>query len=142
MYDYDLENCKSKNNITIINVDINYFKKYNDLYGHKAGDKVIQLSAKEINDEFEMYGRTYRIGGDEFCIICRKIKDNQIDEIFEKINEALLKKIQKKCFNVILSYGYEHYSRNKGQSISSTVKNADKNMYTYKKMVKAKNREN
>jgi diguanylate cyclase (GGDEF)-like protein len=53
----------------IILIDIDKFKKINDTFGHKKGDKIIESIAKHIRTNIRFSDKAYRIGGDEFAII-------------------------------------------------------------------------
>ena len=79
-------NSKGKQILTAV-FDINGLKKYNDSYGHKAGDAMIQGTASIIKDSFENYGKYYRIGGDEFCVIMLDADINTVQKCFDELNE-------------------------------------------------------
>lgn len=71
-----LKEWKKANNshqpITLIMFDIDYFKKYNDTYGHLKGDACIQTIAQAVNNLFSLDQSNYtfcRYGGEEFAII-------------------------------------------------------------------------
>lgn len=54
-----------------ISVDIDFFKQYNDTYGHIKGDEVLQKVANEMERSFNRVSDfIFRIGGEEFAIIC------------------------------------------------------------------------
>ena len=55
--------------MAVIMLDIDHFKKYNDTYGHPAGDKVIQNVAKCISEGRRTADVAARIGGEEFALI-------------------------------------------------------------------------
>jgi diguanylate cyclase (GGDEF)-like protein len=48
-------------------VDIDYFKKFNDTYGHAEGDNVLRMVAQHLEEH--LGARAYRYGGEEFCVI-------------------------------------------------------------------------
>lgn len=50
-------------------VDIDHFKRFNDTYGHKAGDLVLHAVARCINESVRGYDLACRYGGEEFCIV-------------------------------------------------------------------------
>ena len=62
------ESCSRKSEpIALLMIDIDFFKRYNDTYGHQAGDDVLRKVSNVISDELE--GSTMlaaRYGGDEF----------------------------------------------------------------------------
>jgi two-component system, cell cycle response regulator len=49
--------------------DLNGFKRYNDTYGHPAGDGLLFRLADKLRAAIEPHGRAYRLGGDEFCVL-------------------------------------------------------------------------
>jgi diguanylate cyclase (GGDEF)-like protein len=49
--------------------DLNGFKSYNDTFGHPAGDSLLQRLAKRLDEVVGDRGSTYRLGGDEFCLV-------------------------------------------------------------------------
>ena len=53
---------------TIAMIDIDYFKKFNDLYGHKTGDQVLKMIATKLS-EISGGAKTFRYGGEEFTAI-------------------------------------------------------------------------
>ncbi|MGE4583630.1 MAG: diguanylate cyclase [Sphaerochaeta sp.] len=57
---------------TVVVLDLNYLKQANDTYGHKAGDELLVLASSLIERSFGGLGKVYRVGGDEFAVICPK----------------------------------------------------------------------
>ena len=53
----------------ILIIDVDRFKSINDTYGHQAGDRCLRTVGSILRDTFLHYGKSYRIGGDEFCVI-------------------------------------------------------------------------
>jgi diguanylate cyclase (GGDEF)-like protein len=49
--------------------DLNGFKYYNDTFGHPAGDALLQRLGGKLADAVDSYGSSYRLGGDEFCVL-------------------------------------------------------------------------
>lgn len=60
---------KKTDNITLAIIDIDYFKKVNDVYGHMMGDEVLKKVAAIIKNEVRDEGLVGRFGGDEFLVI-------------------------------------------------------------------------
>ncbi len=50
-------------------LDLDGFKRYNDTFGHPAGDALLSRLAKRLSDALEGSGTAYRVGGDEFCVL-------------------------------------------------------------------------
>jgi diguanylate cyclase (GGDEF)-like protein len=57
--------------VSVIMIDIDHFKAYNDLYGHAAGDEALRLVARRIQKEIRPTDRLYRYGGEEFLVLLR-----------------------------------------------------------------------
>ena len=60
---------RSKNELSLLYVDIDNFKRVNDTYGHGCGDEVLRRLAKVMRDHVRHYDVVARIGGEEFCVI-------------------------------------------------------------------------
>ncbi|MCR5667337.1 MAG: GGDEF domain-containing protein [Eubacterium sp.] len=120
-------------------LDIDFFKQYNDNYGHQAGDECIKMVAREIKS-LERYGHifTARYGGDEFVIIY----DGYTKDQMETFAKELKKKIEAQNFKheysltsdiVTVSQGICHDIPDDKQKIWDYLYSADKILYHVKK---------
>jgi diguanylate cyclase (GGDEF)-like protein len=91
---------------SVIIIDINNFKEINDTYGHEYGDIVLREIASIIRDSFDDNCSCYRIGGDEFCIICRYANREKLEHQFKSITNSLTKKRKENRHFPTISYGY------------------------------------
>lgn len=64
-----LQEGRTVNNLTLLIIDIDHFKKINDSYGHPTGDRVLKDFAAQLHQFFGMRGFPARIGGEEFAVI-------------------------------------------------------------------------
>ncbi|QOG12124.1 diguanylate cyclase [Arcobacter sp. FWKO B] len=83
--------CKRDDDyISFLILDIDYFKQYNDTYGHKAGDIVLQDVANVLKDSLKR-GTDYafRIGGEEFCILFKGLNPNEAFLFSDKIRQNI-----------------------------------------------------
>lgn len=55
--------------ITLVYVDLDGFKAYNDNFGHEAGDALLTRLGAALRAAVDGHGRAYRVGGDEFCVL-------------------------------------------------------------------------
>lgn len=124
------------NNATIVMFDLNNLKVTNDKHGHKAGDEMIFHAAKVIEESFMGIGTPYRIGGDEFCVICKEASKELVDSTLSSLDDLLVKINQKRQIKIVLAYGHAFYSKDASESIYSTFYRADKAMYTNKAKLK------
>ena len=88
------EFAKLSGKYCIAMIDIDHFKKFNDTYGHKAGDSVLYSIAQLI--ETHCSGKTFRYGGEEFTII---YKNGNLKKNYKEL-EYIRKNISKTKINI------------------------------------------
>jgi diguanylate cyclase (GGDEF)-like protein len=67
--------------------DLDGFKGYNDAFGHPAGDALLRRLALKLDAAAEPFGRAYRMGGDEFCVL--SARDDERVSVVEVTTRAL-----------------------------------------------------
>ena len=75
---------------TIAMVDIDFFKKFNDKYGHDTGDEVLRMIAAKLGN-VKGGGTAYRYGGEEFTIVFGNKSSDQTIEYLEQLREDIAK---------------------------------------------------
>ncbi|RXJ86479.1 diguanylate cyclase domain-containing protein [Arcobacter sp. CECT 8985] len=74
-----------------IMVDIDFFKQYNDTYGHDLGDETLKSVAKELKNYFNKeYEYVFRLGGEEFGIVLFDTNEDILIECLEDINKKIV----------------------------------------------------
>jgi len=122
----------------ILILDIDFFKRYNDLYGHIEGDKCLKLVAQVIkNSLFRKTDLAFRIGGEEFAVIIHDITTSDLELIAQRIHQELaLKQIEHSHSTVAqyvtISIGAVMFDYQQGLQIEDMVKIADNAMYQAK----------
>lgn len=77
--------------LALIMCDVDYFKRYNDAYGHQAGDRCLQRIANVINANVRRTGDlATRYGGEEFAVIMPHTDHHQARIVAEKVQRAML----------------------------------------------------
>lgn len=134
---------KKPRNLAIEILDIDYFKEYNDNYGHEAGDRCIQIVAKEIFAMSEGEDGIFccRYGGDEFVIIYDGYEKEQVEEFVRSLNKRIadlkFKHRYSKIANfVTITQGVCFGPFKVGLTISDYFNKADKILYEVKKVTR------
>lgn len=124
------------NSATLVMLDLNNLKITNDLYGHKAGDEMIYQAAKIISESFMSIGTAYRIGGDEFCVICEDISSEVVVRALAHLDASLVELNQNRHVKITIAHGYASYDKDGTESIYAVLSLADKAMYANKLIIK------
>src|SRR5438309_10629952 len=74
-------------------VDLDFFKKVNDLYGHIVGDEVLKRGAATIRDLATKRSLCARLGGDEFAVVIPRQSDQSLARVVERILEGIAQPI-------------------------------------------------
>lgn len=87
--DFFMEQTKRVNRkLALIMMDIDYFKKFNDTYGHQIGDTVLKAVSSVLTDNIRSTDFIARYGGEEFVIILNNIESN-VFETVEKLRKMI-----------------------------------------------------
>ena len=82
---------RQKNPLSLVMLDVDYFKKYNDTYGHTAGDRVLQALVGAVQSQLNRLSDVFaRYGGEEFIIILPSSDRSGATRIAEKVRQAVL----------------------------------------------------
>lgn len=81
--------AKRKQKVGAIFIDIDYFKEYNDTYGHAEGDRIIREVADACRRQDAANIRFARYGGDEFFGITRGLSDEEVRETARRISRII-----------------------------------------------------
>lgn len=115
---------------SLLMIDIDHFKRYNDKHGHQKGDQVLRDVSHCIEKSLRDYDKlhVYRYGGEEFVVMIPRITNE--DALL--IGERLRKNVKATC-GVSVSVGISHYKKSSG-NLQNLIENADKAMYKAKRM--------
>jgi len=118
---------RQKRNLSLILLDLDDFKVYNDRYGHLAGDNVLSKSGKIIQSNIrDSVDTAFRYGGDEFAVILVEADDQIVKNISQRIKGGF-----EGMSEVCASVGFSTYSS--GMSMQDLINIADKRLYQEKK---------
>lgn len=77
--------------LTVGVLDIDLFKRINDSYGHKAGDRVLQLVAREVRERLRTTDFVARFGGEEFVVLFPETEPADASVVVDKLREHVRK---------------------------------------------------
>jgi len=119
----------------LLMLDIDHFKNVNDSYGHQAGDKVLQMTAKSVLGAIRPLDTAIRFGGEEIVVLCPNCGSEEARTIAERIriliSHAWIDGEDGARISVTVSVGGS-ISR-KGDDLAAMLKRADARMYQCKK---------
>lgn len=129
----DLERTGSR--FAVLFLDLNLFKQVNDTRGHDIGDLILKETANRLHNSVRSSDTVFRVGGDEFLILLRDIKDSRdVDRVAEKILSAFVEPatIEGKPINITISIGAA-VSPDNTKNSDDMIKFADIAMYAAKR---------
>lgn len=135
-FEQQLDKPIKMNNFSIVMLDVDNLKKINDNFGHISGDTVLYECATLIKKNFSHIGKVYRIGGDEFCVICKNTSEGKIKNAIEEITYNLKEKSKNNEIQFSISAGYIFKNDNNIETIKHILYEADQKMYITKKYCK------
>lgn len=116
-------------------IDIDFFKRVNDLYGHEIGDEVLRVVGKELDSTYHFAAR---IGGEEFTLLMRndnrhdrrKYPANELTEICQALIKAVRERVPEIQEPVTFSVGVAEIARR--ATLRSVMATADRRLYDAK----------
>ncbi|MCW9025959.1 MAG: diguanylate cyclase, partial [Thiovulaceae bacterium] len=125
----EIYNCiRYKHPLSLIMLDIDYFKHINDEYGHIIGDEVLMEYTKFISSHLRESDVFCRIGGEEFIILLPYTKKKDAEKIAEKLRVNVEE--YKKVVPITISFGVSQYIEN--EDVNSILKRVDDALYEAK----------
>lgn len=127
--------------VTFMLFDIDGLKEVNDQLGHEEGDIIIRNGASCIELGFEKLGNIYRIGGDEFIVIAKRVQQTQLEEALDMLQKHIDEYNEREPKALLsISHGMAHYESALGnrQVMNEAIKQADAKMYSCKSIKKQK----
>lgn len=122
--------------VTLVMVDVDHFKKFNDTYGHLMGDKVLQYVGKLLRDFCPEPMLAVRYGGEEFAVIMPALTASKSAELANALREKIqaIRIKQKKSGEVISSItaSFGVAESRQEDSINTLIERADKALYSAK----------
>ncbi|MCD6191129.1 MAG: GGDEF domain-containing protein, partial [Sulfurimonas sp.] len=114
-------------------IDIDNFKKINDIYGHDTGDNVIVHLANVLMSNTNCRDIVSRFGGEEFCVVLKNINKFSAVEIFDRLRREVESSVvysdKKEPIEFTVSIGVSLYLE---EGLEETINQADMMLYKAK----------
>lgn len=129
------ENAKrSGSTFSVLLIDIDWFKKVNDTYGHIVGDMSLVAVANSLKEQLRSGDCIARYGGEEFIILLPNSNKNDAELVASKLNKEiadLVINVKKLSFNCTISIGVAEFT-SRHNSLLDVIENADQALYQAK----------
>ncbi|WP_282609606.1 GGDEF domain-containing protein [Pelagibius sp. Alg239-R121] len=127
---------ESNEKLSLLLLDIDFFKKFNDTYGHQIGDQVLKLVSQNLRKTVKGQDTAARYGGEEFAVILPDTELVNAIKLAETIRVNLAKQVLKNrrtgdsFGKVTVSIGVATY--HKGESMEDLIRRSDRALYKAK----------
>jgi len=113
---------------SLIMLDIDVFKSYNDIYGHLAGDQVLRKIGHYIGSSIRSIDLAFRYGGEEFGIILPEARLDDAYKVAERIRKTIESKTSSRAMPITASLGVANWP-NDGVMKEEIIGRADAALY-------------
>ncbi|MCF7910570.1 GGDEF domain-containing protein [Candidatus Pacearchaeota archaeon] len=128
----EIEKAKrGKEKISLLIIDIDFFKKVNDTYGHVKGDEILIKMADVLKKSTRKYDIVSRFGGEEFAILFPEMELKEAEEISERIRKKIQNNPFLKKYKITISGGVTEFKKN--DTVKKIIERADSALYQAKK---------
>ncbi len=122
--------------VSVLLMDIDKFKQYNDTYGHLYGDEILKAVTECISDHTRKEDVLARFGGEEFSLILKDVPNDEAVRIGEKIRDAVydlnLEHKSSSYGRITISIGVSTVKPSDGISVREAINRADNSLYQAK----------
>ncbi|NQZ08067.1 MAG: GGDEF domain-containing protein, partial [Algicola sp.] len=108
-------------------IDIDFFKRVNDDFGHLFGDEVLLWMARHMRQCFRNADSLFRYGGEEFAVLLTGLTQKQAQETFERFRTTIATNDFPQIGQITVSIGYSHIDRQANPTL--VFGDADKALY-------------
>lgn len=141
-FDQDMHDPKllASDSVAVAMLDVDYFKEYNDYYGHQKGDAALKEIGRSLQSISRIGIRTYRYGGDEFAVIFNNQSESTVRQILHALKDDIKKKAikhdgyrQGEMLSITCGWAF---TMDDVKHMDNLLKEADDNLYKQKEQRK------
>lgn len=130
----DLQHSR-RDGASIVVLDVNFLKRANDTWGHKAGDELLVHAGSLIEQCFRLLGKVYRVGGDEFAVISTNTDSKDVEYALSQLDTRIQQSNQGRTVVLSLASGAS-WCESCINNLFNTYIAADNAMYRNKEAMK------
>ena len=137
-FDSEFATAVKSKKVSLILVDVDHFKKFNDTHGHQMGDLVLKAVAKKLRDACRDGAQAFRFGGEEFAIIFPMTNVKRASHLADTMRRAIekihvkQKSTGKTVGDITASFGVAQFEE--GLPAGKIIEAADKLLYEAKRL--------
>ena len=117
---------------SLIIIDLDNFKTFNDSYGHLAGDNLLKESGSSIRNSIRGADQAFRYGGDEFAVLLPNTSIDAASRVAERIRKQVASKVIASNIQITASLGVASWPAN-GISSNEVIEATDVALYHAKR---------
>jgi diguanylate cyclase (GGDEF)-like protein/putative nucleotidyltransferase with HDIG domain len=118
---------------SLVLMDIDLFKSYNDIYGHLAGDQVLRKVGHYVGSTVRSIDLAFRYGGEEFAVILPEARLDDAFKVGERIRKTIESKTSQRSMPITISVGVANWPTD-GVMKEELISRADAALYRAKKL--------
>ena len=123
-FESDIEEFNSNESCSVVFIDIDGFREYNNKYGHHVGDMILKRVGSSINQAIREDDFAYRFGGEEFVLLLPHSNKETAFKIAERIRESVSAQDISPYPNINVSLGISNFPED-GQNLSEVLNYSD-----------------
>lgn len=120
--------------LSLVLIDVDNFKKINDVYGHQKGDHVLKSLSEIFRKHLRQYDSVARFGGEEFTLILPSTDSPEAFSIADRVRQEVAQMVDADLegLKVTISLGVASHSAEQAQSSDDLIRKADYALYQAK----------
>ena len=133
--EYVLNEKLKPNSLAVLLIDVDFFKKVNDTYGHDAGDMVLKVISQKLQETIRVGDIVARWGGEEFLILANNATSIGAEKLAERLRSEIQGtkiEYQNKAIFVTISLGIALNSFDIQNNVTLLIRRADEALYLAK----------
>jgi len=126
---------RDKDDLSLICLDLDHFKKVNDAWGHNIGDQVLRAAVNIVSDCKREQDILARFGGEEFIILMPATPQSDAAHVAERMRHCIEQatiNVGEQALSITISLGVASIDKRAAPRIDSLIANADKALYLAK----------